>query len=102
MDLLSSKEIKIHSNIENKIYINFNKLKLSRVIDNTISKILTTLLAKFYTKSVENIIIVKLYCDFFNIRNFSKSLIYKTYKIFSICFNLFIFMIYKNIIKEVI
>lgn len=37
MDLLNSKEIKIISNIENNIYLDFNKLELSRIIDNTIS-----------------------------------------------------------------
>lgn len=37
MDLLSSKEIEIKSNIESDVFLNFNKLELSRIIDNTIS-----------------------------------------------------------------
>ena len=37
MDLLNSKDIKILLNIEQNIHINFCKLELSRVIDNTIS-----------------------------------------------------------------
>ena len=36
-DLLLSKEITIKKDIEDEIYINFNKLELARVIDNTIS-----------------------------------------------------------------
>lgn len=37
MDLLNSKEIKVEQNIENDLHVNFSKLELSRVIDNTIS-----------------------------------------------------------------
>ena len=37
MDLLNSKEIKVEQNIENNLHVNFSKLELSRVIDNTIS-----------------------------------------------------------------
>lgn len=37
MDLLNSKEIKVVQNIENDLHVNFSKLELSRVIDNTIS-----------------------------------------------------------------
>jgi len=36
-DLLLSKEIKVEKDIEEGIYIKFNKLELARVIDNTIS-----------------------------------------------------------------
>lgn len=37
MDLLNSKEIDIKSNIQKNVYIHFNKLELSRIIDNTLS-----------------------------------------------------------------
>ena len=37
MDLLNSKEIKVIQNIEDDLYVNFSKLELSRIIDNTIS-----------------------------------------------------------------
>ncbi len=37
MDLLNSRDIKIILNIEKDIYINFCKLELSRIIDNTLS-----------------------------------------------------------------
>ncbi len=37
MDLLNSKEIQIDRSIEKEIHINFCKLELSRIIDNTIS-----------------------------------------------------------------
>ena len=36
-DLLQSKEIKVEKDIEEEIYIKFNKLELARIIDNTIS-----------------------------------------------------------------
>ena len=36
-DLLQAKEIEVEKNIEEEIYIKFNKLELARVIDNTIS-----------------------------------------------------------------
>jgi len=37
MDLLSSKEMQVIQNIEDNLYVNFSKLELSRIIDNTIS-----------------------------------------------------------------
>jgi len=37
MDLLNSKDIKINSDIQDDIHINFCKLELSRIIDNTLS-----------------------------------------------------------------
>ncbi len=37
MDLLNSKEIKVIQNIEDDLHVNFSKLELSRIIDNTIS-----------------------------------------------------------------
>jgi signal transduction histidine kinase len=36
-DLLNSKEITVDQNIQNTLHVNFSKLELSRVIDNTIS-----------------------------------------------------------------
>jgi len=62
MDLLNSKEIKVVQNIEDDLHVNFSKLELSRVIDNTISNAIKysknkTMIEITLKKEKENIVL---------------------------------------------
>ena len=62
MDLLDSKDIKVELDIEKSLHVNFSKLELSRIIDNTISNAIkyskngTTIYIKLY-KNDNNIVL---------------------------------------------
>ena len=76
MDLINSKQMRIKQNIQNDLYLNFSKLELSRIIDNTISNAIkyskNGTKIEIYLQEKQNNIVLKVLDEGKGIQNIDK------------------------------
>ena len=76
MDLINSKQMRIKQNIQNDLYLNFSKLELSRIIDNTISNAIkyskNGTKIEIYLQEKQNNIVLKVVDEGKGIQNIDK------------------------------